>query len=231
MIERLVDGHTFFEIKERYAQEIVVGLARLEGVCVGLVATQPKVKGGAIFVDSADKAARFVMLCDAFNIPLIFLLDVPGFMIGSQVERQGIIRHGAKMISAMASAAVPRFCVVLRKAYAAGYYAMCSPGFEPRATLALPYRFDRCDGAGSGGERCHAKRIAAIADPDDRAAFVAARKTEYAADLDLIRVASDLPIDAVVEPAELRSELAKRLRAANGWRRQDPGKHRAVLPV
>src|SRR5258708_9950159 len=122
----VVGAGSFLEIKPERGKELVVGLARLGGAAVGLVANQPTVRSGAIFVDSADKAARFISLCDAFNIPLVFLQDVPGFMVGVVVERQGIIRHGAKMITAMASAEVPRFTVVLRKAYAAGYYAMCA---------------------------------------------------------------------------------------------------------
>jgi len=138
VILRLVDAGSFFEIKPGWAQELVTGFGRVGGRCVGIIANQPSVRSGAIFVDSADKAARFISLCDAFNIPLLFLQDVPGFMVGAAVERQGIIRHGAKMVTAMASAEVPKFTVVLRKAYAAGFYAMCSPGFEPRATLALP---------------------------------------------------------------------------------------------
>ncbi len=137
VIERIADAGSFLEVKARWAREIVVGFARVEGRALGIVANQPAVDAGAIQVDSADKAARFVSLCDAFNLPLLFLCDIPGFMIGSAVERRGIIRHGAKMVAAMSSAEVPRFCVVLRKAFAAGYYAMSSPGFEPRATIAL----------------------------------------------------------------------------------------------
>ncbi len=103
-----------------------------------MVANNSLHKGGVLFVDCADKATRFVQLCDAFNVPLLFLADVPGFMVGSVVERQGIIRHGAKMISAVSEATVPKICVVVRKAYGAGLYAMAGPGFEPDATLALP---------------------------------------------------------------------------------------------
>jgi len=231
VIERIADAGTFFEIKERYAQEIVVGLARIEGHSVGLVASQPKVKSGAIFVDSADKAARFISLCDAFNVPLLFLLDLPGFMIGSKVEHEGIIRHGAKLISAMAGAAVPRFCVVLRKAYAAGYYAMSSPGFEPRATLALPSASIGAMASDAAVNAVYANKIATIEDPEERAAFVAEREAEYARDLDLVRLASDLLIDAVVEPVDLRGELVRRLEAAAGWRRPEQCKHRPVTPV
>ncbi|HEY9723002.1 MAG TPA: acyl-CoA carboxylase subunit beta, partial [Oscillatoriaceae cyanobacterium] len=122
VITQLVDENSFFPIKKLFAQELITGLGRIDGRAVGILANQPKVKGGTLFVDSADKAARFMWLCDAFNIPLLFLADVPGFMIGSQVERQGMIRHGAKMISAMADATVPKISVIVRKAYGAGLY-------------------------------------------------------------------------------------------------------------
>jgi acetyl-CoA carboxylase carboxyltransferase component len=115
----------------------VTGLARIEGRAVGIVANQPKVKGGVLFVDSADKATRFIWLCDAFNVPLLYLADVPGFMIGTKVERAGIIRAGAKMISAVSEATVPRISVVVRKAYGAGLYAM-DGRVRASACLALP---------------------------------------------------------------------------------------------
>ena len=118
--------------------ELVTGFALLEGEVIGIVANQPAVKGGVLFVDSADKGARFIWQCDAFSIPLLYLADVPGFMIGSAVERQGIIRHGAKMITAVAEATVPTVSLIIRKAYGAGLYAMAGPGFGPDACLALP---------------------------------------------------------------------------------------------
>ena len=138
LIDRIVDADSFLEIKALFAKELITGLARIGGRTVGIVANQPKVKGGVLFVDSADKAARFIALCDAFNIPLLFLADVPGFMIGSKVERQGIIRHGAKMIYAVSEATVPKISVIVRKVYGAGLYAMCGPAFNADATLALP---------------------------------------------------------------------------------------------
>src|SRR6266513_89061 len=138
LIEALVDAGSFLEVQPRWAKELVVGYARIEGRGVGLVANQPKQRGGVLFVDSADKAARFIWTCTAFNIPLVFLADVPGFMIGTQVERQGIIRAGAKMISAVSEATVPKLSVILRKAYGAGLYAMAGPAYEPDACIALP---------------------------------------------------------------------------------------------
>jgi len=174
VIDGLVDAGSFFEIKPRWAEEIVVGLGRLDGQVVGIVANQPRVRSGAIFVDSADKAARFITMCDAFNVPLIFLHDVPGFMVGAAVERQGIIRHGAKMITAMASAEVPKFSVILRKSYAAGYYAMCAPGFEPRASIALPTASVGPMAAEASVNAMYARKIAEIADPQQCAAFTEA---------------------------------------------------------
>ena len=138
VIEGLVDEHSFFEVKPLYAAELVVGFARMDGETVGIVANNSAVKGGVLFSDSAYKASRFIWLCDAFSIQLVYLADVPGFMIGSEVERGGIIRHGAKMITAVSEATVPKISVIVRKAYGAGLYAMAGPGFEPDATLALP---------------------------------------------------------------------------------------------
>jgi acetyl-CoA carboxylase carboxyltransferase component len=189
------------------------------------------IKGGAIFVDSSDKAARFITWCDAFNIPLVFLVDVPGFMVGSAVEHAGILRHGPKMISAMARAEVPRFCVVVRKAYAAGYYAMSCPGFRAHATIALPTAEIGAMPADATVDAVYRRKTDAVADPAEREQFVAARRNEYAVDLDLLRLASDLHVDAVVENERLRRELALRLQACHGWSRQPPRRHQAVVPV
>jgi len=231
VIDGLVDDGTFFEIKARWAQEMVVGLARLDGSVVGLIANQPSVRSGAIFVDSADKATRFISMCDAFGIPLVFLQDVPGFMVGVEVERQGIIRHGAKMIMAMASADVPKYTVVLRKAYAAGYYAMCATGFEPRATLALPTAVIGPMSAEASVNAVYAKKIAAIADDEGRAAFVEARTVEQNADLNLLRMGSDLVVDSVVEPRALRAELIARMIDADRWTRSTGRRHHLISPV
>ena len=152
-VRGLVDEGSYFEIHALWARELTVGFARLDGEVVGIVANNPMFKGGVLFVDSADKATRFVQLCDAFNVPLLFLSDVPGFMVGAAVEKQGIIRHGAKMITAISEATVPKVCVVVRKAYGAGLYAMAGPGFSPDATIALPDRKDRGDGRRGRGQR------------------------------------------------------------------------------
>ncbi|HEX8766762.1 MAG TPA: acyl-CoA carboxylase subunit beta, partial [Jatrophihabitans sp.] len=138
VIDGLIDADSFFEVKPEFAAELITGLARIDGRPVGVVANNSAVRGGVLFGDSADKAARFIWLCDAFNISLLYLADVPGFMIGSEVERQGIIRHGAKMITAVSEANVPQLSVLVRKAYGAGLYAMDGPGFRPDACIALP---------------------------------------------------------------------------------------------
>jgi acetyl-CoA carboxylase carboxyltransferase component len=230
VIVRLVDAGTFFEVKEAWATEIVVGFGRLDGQAVGIVANQPKVRGGAIFVDSSDKAARFITLCDAFNVPLVFLHDVPGFMVGVAVERQGIIRHGAKMIAAMASAEVPKFSVVLRKAYAAGFYAMGAPGFGPRATIALPTASIAAMGVDAAVNAMYAAKLDTLSEAE-RADFLAARRAEYEADLGLLQVASQLVVDSVVPPEDLRVELVARLAAADGWSRSPARRHHGVFPV
>jgi acetyl-CoA carboxylase carboxyltransferase component len=231
VVEALVDEGSFFEVKPLYAPELVIGFARMEGQVVGIVANNPAVKGGVLFVDSADKAARFILCCDAFNIPLLFLADVPGFMIGTQVERQGIIRHGAKMITAVSEATVPKVSVILRKAYGAGLYAMSGPAFEPDACLALPSAKIAVMGPEAAVNAVFANKIAAIEDPDEQAAYVAERRAEYEADVDLLRLASDLIVDAVVQPEDLRDEVVARLGLAAGKGRAFSERRHGVPPV
>ncbi len=230
VLEALLDRGSFFELKALYARELICGLGRIDGRAVGVVASQPQVRGGVLFVDSADKASRFVSLCDAFSVPLVFLADVPGFMIGAAVERQGIIRHGAKMIAQLSCATVPRWCVVLRKAYGAGLYAMSGPGFEPEATLALPTAQIAVMGPEAAVNAVFANRLAEL-DPAARADEVARLRRTYAQDIDIFRLASDLIVDAVVDPDALRPELSRRLAAAAGRRRPPVARHRAVFPV
>ncbi len=230
LVRGLLDGGEFFEIQARWARELSVGFGRLDGRAVGVVANNSLHKGGVLFNDSADKAARFVQLCDAFNVPLLFLADVPGFMVGTAVERQGIIRHGAKMITAIAEATVPKICVVVRKAYGAGLYAMAGPGFVPDATIALPTAKIAVMGAEAAVNAVYANKIAALPE-EERAAFVAQRRAEYEADIDLVRLASELVVDAVVEPAALRAELVARFAAATGRDRAFSRRRHGVTPV
>jgi acetyl-CoA carboxylase carboxyltransferase component len=227
----LLDEGSFFEIQALWAKEITIGFGRLAGETVGVVANNSMFKGGVLFVDSADKATRFIQLCDAFNVPLLFLSDVPGFMVGTAVEKEGIIRHGAKMITAVAEATVPKICVVVRKAYGAGLYAMAGPGFEPDATIALPTAKIAVMGAEAAVNAVYANKIAAIADTEERAAFVAAKRAEYERDIDIARLASELVIDALVEPHELRDELVRRFAAARGKERHFSKRRHGVTPV
>ncbi len=231
VIDALVDADSFFELKPLFAPELVCGLGRLDGRSVGIVANNPAVKGGVLFVDSADKAARFVWCCDAFNIPLVFLADVPGFMVGTQVEAQGIIRHGAKMVTAISEATVPKISVVLRKAYGAGLYAMSGPAFGPEATLALPTAKIAVMGPEAAVNAVFANRIAAIEDPAAREAFIAEQRAIYEADVDLLRLASELVVDAIVEPGELRDDLIRRFALAEGKRRDFSDRRHGVPPV
>jgi methylmalonyl-CoA decarboxylase subunit alpha len=230
-IDGIVDDESFLEYKPLYAQELICGLGRLDGRPVGIVANNPSHLGGVLFVDSADKASRFVWLCDAFNIPLLFLADVPGFMIGTQVERQGIIRHGAKMVTAITEATVPKICVVVRKAYGAGLYAMCGPAFDPDATIALPTAKIAVMGPDAAVNAVFANKIAAIEDTAEREAFVAEQIRIYEEDVDLMHLASELVIDAIVAPSRLREELLRRFVAAGTRRREFSDRRHGVPPV
>ena len=230
-VRGLVDAESFFEIHALWAKELVVGFGRLGGDPVGVVANNPMHKGGVLFNDSADKATRFIQLCDAFNVPLVFLADVPGFMVGTAVEKQGIIRHGAKLISAVSEATVPKFSVIVRKAYGAGLYAMAGPGFEPDATLALPTAKIAVMGAEAAVNAVHAKRLSAIADDDERAATVARLRAEYEQDIDVVRLAAELVVDDIVEPEDLRAQLIRRLAVARSKDRGFSRRRHGVTPV
>ncbi len=230
-MDGLLDADSFFEVKPLFAAELITGFGRVDGQPVGIVANNSAVRGGVLFVDSADKAARFIWLCDAFNVPLLYLADVPGFMIGSAVERQGIIRHGAKMISAVAEATVPQLSIIVRKAYGAGLYAMAGPGFMPDACIALPTGRVAVMGPEAAVNAVYAGKIAEIEDADERATFIAAKRAEYEQDVDLLRLAADLVIDAIVEPSELRNEIVQRYRVLVGKSRSVAAKRHGVPPT
>ncbi|WP_027364496.1 acyl-CoA carboxylase subunit beta [Desulfotruncus alcoholivorax] len=230
VIHRLVDRGSWFEIKKLFAPELITGLARIDGRVVGILANQSMEKGGVLFVDSADKAAKFMNLCDAFNIPLLFLMDVPGFMIGSAVERQGIIRHGAKMISAMSQATVPKVSVVVRKAYGAGLYAMCGPAFEPDCCMALPTAMIAVMGPQAAVNAVYENKIMALP-PEERPAFVQQKREEYAKDVDIYRLSSELVVDHIVSGAELRDELIRRFALYESKDKQFVERKHPVYPV
>jgi acetyl-CoA carboxylase carboxyltransferase component len=231
VIEAIVDEGSFFELKPLFAPELVTGFALLEGEPIGIVANQPAVRGGVLFVDSADKGARFIWQCDAFNLPLLYLADVPGFMIGSAVERQGIIRHGAKMITAVAEATVPTISLIVRKAYGAGLYAMAGPGFGPDACLALPTAKIAVMGPEAAVNAVYANKIADITDSAERAAYVLGLRQEYERDIDILHLASELVVDAVVEPREVRAQLVARFAAAATKNRHFSDRRHGVPPV
>jgi methylmalonyl-CoA decarboxylase subunit alpha len=205
-------------------------LARIDGRSVGIVANQPKFKGGVLFVDSADKATRFIWLCDAFNVPLLYLADVPGFMIGTKVERAGIIRAGAKMISAVSEATVPKICVVVRKAYGAGLYAMSGPGFGPDATLALPQAMIAVMGPEAAVNAVFFNKIQEKP-PAEQADYVKQLRDEYRADVDIYKLASELVVDEIVPGDALRSELVRRFEFYSRRFTPPQAKKRGVYPV
>ena len=229
--DAVVDEDSFLEVHKRWAKEVIVGYARLEGRVVGIVANQPKFKGGVLFVDSADKAARFIWTCNAFNVPLLFLADVPGFMIGTAVERQGIIRHGAKMISAVSEATVPKLSVIVRKAYGAGLYAMAGPAFDPDATLALPSAKIAVMGPSAAVNAVFYNQLQAIEDEQEREARRAELMEEYAEGVDLLKLASEMVIDSIVQPEDLRDELVRRFARYACKAREWPAKRNAIPPA
>jgi acetyl-CoA carboxylase carboxyltransferase component len=231
LLDSLLDADSFLEIHARWAKELIVGYGRLDGSVVGVVANQPKVKGGVLFVDSSDKAARFIWTCNAFGIPLLFLADVPGFMIGTAVEREGIIRHGAKMISAVSEATVPKISVIVRKAYGAGLYAMAGPAFDPDCCLALPTASIAVMGPQAAINAVYYNQLQAISDDAERAARTEELRREYAEDIDILHLASELVIDAVIQPEDLRTELIRRYALAAGKQREWPAKRNPVTPT
>lgn len=228
VLRRLVDDGHVFEVKPAFAKNIITALARFDSRSCGIVASQPMFKGGALDNDAADKAARFITLCDAFNIPLLFLQDVPGFIVGTEVEKQGIIRHGAKMLYAVSEATVPKVTVVLRKAYGAGYYVMCGRGYEPDTLVAWPAAEISVMGPEGAVDIIFTKQIAAAADPTaERAALVdTVRQT-----IDPYVAASWAMVDDIIDPAETRRVICDALDSAETKHRDRPWRKHGVPPV
>ncbi|WP_049996802.1 acyl-CoA carboxylase subunit beta [Halococcus sediminicola] len=227
-IDRLVDRESFFELMPRFAPELVTGLARIDGQPMGIVANQPKHISGAIFPDSADKGAGFVWTCDAYNIPLIYLCDTPGFMIGSQVEREGVLRKGRKFIYATANAQVPKFCVITRKAYGAGIYAMCGPAFGADATLALPSAEISVMGPDAAVHALFGEQIAGM-DGEAREQFVESAKEQFEEYVDIEAQASNMEVDELVPAGDLREQLEARLAAFATKRRSERPRHHGTV--
>jgi acetyl-CoA carboxylase carboxyltransferase component len=230
VIDRVIDAGSWFEIKRLFAGEVIVGFARLAGRPIGIVANQPKVKGGVLMVDSADKAARFIWLCNAFNIPLVYLADIAGFMVGTKVEQQGIIRHGAKMVFATAQATVPKISVIVRKCYGAGLYAMCGPAFEPDAAIALPQGQIAIMGPEPAVNAVYYNKIMELPE-SERAEYVRQKREEYAQDVDTYKLASEMLIDDIVPGGALRDELIKRLAYAQTKAHEFPARRNGIYPV
>lgn len=228
VIRRVVDSQDFLEIKPEFGRGVVTALARLGGFSVGIVASQPAYRGGVIDVDESDKAARFINLCDAFNIPLVYFQDVPGFMVGSEVEKKGIIRHGAKMLFATSRASVPKFTVILRKAYGAGYYVMGGAAYEPDLIVAWPTAEISLMGAEGAVNIIYRKEIMAAKDPEKKREELV---TEYRKKISLEMAAGGAYIDEVIDPRDTRHVLIEGLKMTVGKTVNHPKKKHGVEPV
>jgi acetyl-CoA carboxylase carboxyltransferase component len=223
-----VDGGDFLDIKPRFARNVITCLARIGGKSVGIVASQPMYLGGILDVDSADKAARFIQICDAFNVPLVFLQDVPGFMVGSKVEHAGIIRHGAKMLHVMSAATVPKITVVVRKAYGAGYYVMCGRAYEPDLIVAWPTAEISVMGA-EGMVGIAARKLFGDAPPPPEVKKAIVEQIQK--NIDVYKVAGWGLVDEVIDPRDTRRAIAWGLELARHKKVERPAKRRGVIPV
>ena len=230
MIAAITDDGDFFPMKPDFARNVVTGLARFGGRPVGIVANQPKFLGGALDVNSADKAARFVWLCDAFGIPLLFLMDCPGFLVGSTVEKQGIIRHGAKMLFAVAEATVPKVTVVLRKGYGAGYYVMNGRAYEPDYIAAWPTAEISVMGPEGAVNIIFRKQIEAMPEEEQNdarnnmVAMIREQISPYIA-------AGWSFIDDLIDPADTRRILIRAFEQSATKTVERPWRKHGVLPV
>jgi acetyl-CoA carboxylase carboxyltransferase component len=228
VIGEIVDDGEWFDIKPKFAKSLITCFARFGGQPAGIVANQPKQLAGILDNDSADKAARFINLCDAFNIPLVFLQDVPGFMVGSKVEHAGIIRHGAKMLYAVSRATVPKVTVIVRKAYGAGYYVMCGKAYEPDLIVGWPGAEISVMGAEGAVEIIGRSAIEASEDPEaTREGMLNAVRQQ----IDPYIAAGNAVIDDVIDPRETRPTIVKALRMAQTKHVQKPAKRHGVMPV
>lgn len=210
VIDCLIDENSLLELKADYAPEMITAFARIGGRVIGIVANNSKHKAGAIFPESSEKAAEFIMECDAYNIPLVYLADTPGFMVGSEMEQKAILRRGKQFIYATSTATVPKLCIVIRKAYGAGIYAMCGPAYEPDATLAIPGAEIAVMGAEAAINAVYRRHIDAIEDPEEQQRFIDEKRAEYKRDIDIHVMANDLIVDHIVPPSTLRQEILAR---------------------
>ncbi len=231
VIRSVADDGDFFPMKPEWAKNLVTGFARFAGQPAGIVANQPTMLGGALDVNAADKAARFVWLCDAFNIPLVFLMDCPGFLVGSAVEKQGIIRHGAKMLFAVAEATVPKVTIVLRKGYGAGYYVMNGRAYEPDLIVAWPTAEISVMGPEGAVNIIFRRQIEAAGDrqaqDEARNQLVATVREQISA-----YIAAGWPfVDDLIDPADTRSTIVRGLEIGRSKRVERPWRKHGVLPV
>jgi acetyl-CoA carboxylase carboxyltransferase component len=228
VIKAVFDRDSWFEIKPTWAKNIVVGFARAGGHAVGVVANQPMQKGGILDSDSADKAARFIRMCDAFNIPLVYLMDVPGFIVGSQVEKDGIIRHGAKMLYATSEATVPKVTVIMRKAYGAGYYVMCGKGYQPDLIVAWPLAEISVMGPEGAVNIIFNKQIEASENPEEtRGQLIEAIRAQ----INPYLAAGWAMIDDVIDPAETRRMIIRGIEQARNKKVDRPWRKHGNIPV
>ncbi|OZF02511.1 carboxylase [Rhodococcus sp. 15-1154-1] len=231
LIDAVVDANTFFEYKELFAPELVTGFCRLGGAVVGVIANQSSVKAGVLFSDSSDKAARFIWMCNAYNVPLLFLVDVPGYMLGTVAERDGIIRHGAKMLYSVAESTVPRISVLVRKAYGGGYLGMSGSPMNPDAVLALPTAKPALLGPEAAINGVYYTKVAAIEDLDERQRYVSELRSEYEKKIDVFQIANENAVEAVVPIEKLRQELIARFEIYRLRRKHRPERRNGVYPV
>ncbi|HLR67219.1 MAG TPA: acyl-CoA carboxylase subunit beta [Virgibacillus sp.] len=210
VINRIIDADSFFEFKKLYAKEMITGFSRIGGRTIGIVANQSRVKGGVLFPESAEKAAHFVSLCDAYNVPLLFLVDLPGFMVGNKVEKEAIIRRGARMLSTVANATVPRISVIVRKAYGAGYVVMSGASMQPDACIALPQAQPAVMGPEAAVNAMYFNKIQSIEDQEERQKYIVKQREKYNKDINVWSPASQLFIDDVVPGDRLRNDLINR---------------------
>ncbi|PLS18668.1 carboxylase [Bacillus sp. M6-12] len=230
LIDQIIDEGSWLEYKKLFAPELITGFARIDGKATGVIANQSKVKGGTLFVDSPDKAARFIMICNAYQIPLLFLSDVPGYMIGSKVEQSGIIRHGAKMITAMSEATVPKISVIVRKCFGAGLYAMSGPAFGSDAVISLPSGQIAVMGPEAAVNAVYFNKIQELPE-ENRASYIAEKRKEYSENIDIHRLASKLIIDDIVGFDELRSDVIRRFKLYRSKTIKGLEKRNSIHPV
>jgi acetyl-CoA carboxylase carboxyltransferase component len=231
VIHAIVDDRHFFPIKPKFARNVITGLARIDGYPLGIVANNSMFYGGVLDVNSADKAARFINLCDAFNVPLLFLQDVPGFMVGTKVEQQGIIRHGAKMLYAAASATVPKFTVVVRKAYGAGYYVMNGRAYEPDLLIAWPGAEIAVMGPEGMVSIAARKALQGAESPEAAKSLKAELAQGLRAHISIYRAAALGMVDDVIDPRDTRRSIARALKRTVRKKVERPYRRREIAPV